>query len=51
MGAKNVIAVGPLENKREKAMELGATHAVASAEEAQQRPSTSLAVWAQRRPF
>ena len=33
-GAKNVIAVDPLENKREKAMELGATHAVASAEEA-----------------
>jgi S-(hydroxymethyl)glutathione dehydrogenase/alcohol dehydrogenase len=35
-GAKNVIAVDPLENKREKAMELGATHAVASADEAQQ---------------
>jgi S-(hydroxymethyl)glutathione dehydrogenase/alcohol dehydrogenase len=34
-GAKNVIAVDPLENKREKAMELGATHAVATAEEAQ----------------
>ena len=34
-GAKNVIAVDPLENKREKAMELGATHAFASAEEAQ----------------
>jgi alcohol dehydrogenase (nicotinoprotein) len=33
-GAKNVIAVDPLENKREKAMELGASHAVASAEEA-----------------
>ena len=33
-GAKNVIAVDPLENKREKAMELGATHAVAGAEEA-----------------
>ena len=28
-GAKNVIAVDPLENKREKAMELGATHAFA----------------------
>ena len=28
-GAKHVIAVDPLENKREKAMELGATHAVA----------------------
>ena len=26
-GAKNVIAIDPLENKREKAMELGATHA------------------------
>jgi alcohol dehydrogenase (nicotinoprotein) len=35
-GAKNVIAVDPLENKREKAMELGATHAVGTAEEAQQ---------------
>jgi S-(hydroxymethyl)glutathione dehydrogenase/alcohol dehydrogenase len=33
-GAKYVIAVDPLENKREKAMELGATHAVASADEA-----------------
>ncbi len=33
-GAKNLIAVDPLENKREKAMELGATHAVASAAEA-----------------
>ncbi len=33
-GAKNVIAVDPLANKREKAMELGATHAFASAEEA-----------------
>src|SRR5947208_1240710 len=33
-GAKNLIAVDPLENKREKAMELGATHAVASAGEA-----------------
>jgi alcohol dehydrogenase (nicotinoprotein) len=33
-GAKNVIAVDPLENKREKAMELGATHAVATNEEA-----------------
>ena len=33
-GAKNVIAVDPLENKREKAMELGATHAFATAEEA-----------------
>ena len=33
-GAKNVVAVDPLENKREKAMELGATHAFATAEEA-----------------
>jgi alcohol dehydrogenase (nicotinoprotein) len=33
-GAKYVVAVDPLENKREKAMELGATHAFASAEEA-----------------
>ncbi|HVE26970.1 MAG TPA: NDMA-dependent alcohol dehydrogenase [Sporichthya sp.] len=33
-GAKNVIAVDPLENKREKALELGATHAVATSEEA-----------------
>ena len=33
-GAKNVIAIDPLENKREKAMELGATHAFATAEEA-----------------
>ncbi|MGZ4588279.1 MAG: NDMA-dependent alcohol dehydrogenase [Mycobacteriaceae bacterium] len=33
-GAKNLIAVDPLENKREKAMELGATHAVATTEEA-----------------
>ena len=35
-GAKNVIAIDPLENKREKAMELGATHAFASGEEAMQ---------------
>ncbi len=33
-GAKNVIAVDPLENKREKAMQLGATHAFATADEA-----------------
>ena len=33
-GAKYVIAVDPLENKREKAMELGATHAFATIEEA-----------------
>jgi alcohol dehydrogenase (nicotinoprotein) len=35
-GAKNVIAIDPLENKREKAMELGATHAFATAAEAQE---------------
>jgi NDMA-dependent alcohol dehydrogenase len=35
-GAKNVIAIDPLENKREKAMELGATHAFASAAELQE---------------
>jgi alcohol dehydrogenase (nicotinoprotein) len=33
-GAANVIAVDPLANKREMAEDLGATHAVASAEEA-----------------
>lgn len=33
-GAKNVIAVDPLENKREKAKELGATHCFASTDEA-----------------
>jgi NDMA-dependent alcohol dehydrogenase len=33
-GAKNVIAIDPLENKREKAMELGATHTFASTDEA-----------------
>lgn len=33
-GAKNLIALDPLENKREKALELGATHAVATPEEA-----------------
>ena len=33
-GAKNIIAVDPLENKREKAMELGATHSFASTAEA-----------------
>lgn len=33
-GAKNLIAIDPLENKREKALELGATHAVATAAEA-----------------
>jgi S-(hydroxymethyl)glutathione dehydrogenase/alcohol dehydrogenase len=34
-GAVNVVAVDPLANKREMAQELGATHAVASAQEAQ----------------
>ena len=33
-GAKHLIAVDPLENKREIAQELGATHSVASGEEA-----------------
>src|ERR1700759_1610691 len=33
-GAKNIIAVDPLENKREKAMELGATHSFADTAEA-----------------
>jgi NDMA-dependent alcohol dehydrogenase len=33
-GAKNIIAVDPLENKREKAAELGATHTFASTAEA-----------------
>jgi S-(hydroxymethyl)glutathione dehydrogenase/alcohol dehydrogenase len=35
-GARNVVAVDPLANKREKAEELGATHSAASAEEAQE---------------
>src|SRR3954451_2540556 len=35
-GAKNIVAIDPLENKREKAMELGATHAFASTDEAMQ---------------
>jgi NDMA-dependent alcohol dehydrogenase len=33
-GAKNIIAVDPVEFKREKAMEFGATHAVASMDDA-----------------
>ena len=33
-GAKYVIAIDPLEYKREKALELGATHAFATADEA-----------------
>jgi alcohol dehydrogenase (nicotinoprotein) len=35
-GARNVIAIDPLANKREMAGKLGATHTAASAEEAQQ---------------
>jgi S-(hydroxymethyl)glutathione dehydrogenase/alcohol dehydrogenase len=35
-GARYVIAIDPLENKRAKALELGATHAFASAADAQQ---------------
>src|SRR5260370_17923912 len=35
-GAKNVVAIDPLENKRDKALELGATHAFANAEEPQE---------------
>jgi S-(hydroxymethyl)glutathione dehydrogenase/alcohol dehydrogenase len=33
-GARNIIAIDPLENKREKAMELGATHSFASTADA-----------------
>ncbi len=36
VGAKNIVAVDPLAFKREKAEEFGATHAVATAEEAQE---------------
>jgi len=43
-GAKNVVAIDPLANKREKAEELGATHSAASAEEAQEL------VWEQLAP-
>jgi len=35
-GAKHVVAIDPLENKRAKALELGATHAFATAAEAQE---------------
>src|SRR5207244_13639758 len=35
-GGKNVIAIDPVEFKREQAMEFGATHAFASPEEAQE---------------
>jgi len=43
-GAKNIVAVDPLANKREKAEELGATHSAATAEEAHQL------VWEQLAP-
>ena len=36
-GAKYVVAIDPLENKRAKALELGATHAFATAAEAQDK--------------
>jgi S-(hydroxymethyl)glutathione dehydrogenase/alcohol dehydrogenase len=36
-GAKNIVVIDPLENKREKAMELGATHAFADAAQAQDK--------------
>jgi Zn-dependent alcohol dehydrogenase len=36
-GAKYIVAIDPLENKRAKALELGATHAFATAAEAQQK--------------
>jgi S-(hydroxymethyl)glutathione dehydrogenase/alcohol dehydrogenase len=41
-GAKNVIAIDPLENKREKAMELGATHSFAALDEAAMQTITDL---------
>jgi len=44
--AKNIIAIDPLENKREKAMELGATHAFATAERpCRSSPSSPAARW------
>ncbi|MBD0322821.1 MAG: zinc-binding dehydrogenase, partial [Aldersonia sp.] len=36
-GARYVVAIDPLENKRDKALELGATHAFANAAEAQEK--------------
>jgi S-(hydroxymethyl)glutathione dehydrogenase/alcohol dehydrogenase len=42
-GAKRIFAVDPLENKREKAMEFGATHTAASLEEA--LPLVQEATW------
>jgi Zn-dependent alcohol dehydrogenase len=48
-GAKHVIAVDPVEFKREKAMEFGATHTFASMEEALPRsPSSPGARWPTR---
>jgi S-(hydroxymethyl)glutathione dehydrogenase/alcohol dehydrogenase len=44
-GAKRVIAVDPVEFKREKAMELGATHTFASMEEA--FPAVTEMTWGQ----
>ena len=38
-GAKRVIAIDPVEFKREKAMEMGATHTYSSIEEARPRPA------------
>ncbi len=42
-GAKRIFAIDPLENKREKAMEFGATHTAASLEEA--LPLVQEATW------
>ena len=42
-GAKQIWAIDPLENKREKAMEFGATHTAASLEEA--LPAITEATW------
>jgi S-(hydroxymethyl)glutathione dehydrogenase/alcohol dehydrogenase len=44
-GAKRIIAIDPLENKREKAMEFGATHTFASMEEA--LPAVQELTWGQ----
>ena len=44
-GAKRVIAVDPVEFKREKAMEFGATHTFASMEEAM--PAVTELTWGQ----
>ena len=42
-GAKQILAIDPMENKREKAMEFGATHTAASLEEA--LPAITEASW------